>query len=311
MSLVTLNPVIARDKFFTAPFAIQHALSDHSMFELSQLVSLAQSMPRDKVEFNSGKLAPGTKPEDVPQIDMPVADIIRHIEDTNAWMVLKNVEQVPEYQQILKSFLDDAARQAGVDPSLFSDLQGFIFISSANSVTPFHIDAEENILIQIKGDKYIHIFDNQDRTLISECDMELSPSKHRNQYYEPGFEQRATIYTMKENDGVRLPYMWPHWVRTGDRYSISMAMTWKTPEVLKLNKIRLMNGTLRRFGLPQAAPGVSPMQDAAKVVLHDAIGLVINPIRKSESMRKLLRGVIYGRAANYYYGANKRQPSQS
>lgn len=309
MSLVFIDPTTAREKFLSAPFELQHTLSNHSMFELSRLVSLAQSMPRDKVEFNSGKLAPGTKPEDVPQIDMPVTEVIARIEDADAWMVLKNVEQVPSYRQLLKSFLDDAARQAGVDPSLFSDLQGFIFISSANSVTPFHIDAEENILIQIMGDKFIHIFDNQDRTLISECDMELSPSKHRNQYYEPGFEHRATVYAMKEGDGVRLPYMWPHWVRTGERYSISMAMTWKTPEVLKLNKIRLINGTLRRFGLPQSAPGVSPMRDAAKTVVHDTLSLVINPIRKSETMRKLLRGAIYGRTANYYYGTHKRQPT--
>ncbi len=35
-------------------------------------------------------------------------------------------------------------------------------------------------------------------------------------------------------------------------------MTWKTPEVLRLNKIRLINGTLRHYGLPQKPPGVSP-----------------------------------------------------
>ena len=37
-----------------------------------------------------------------------------------------------------------------------------------------------------------------------------------------------------------------------------MAMTWKTPEVLRLNKIHLMNGTLRRYGFAQRAPGVAP-----------------------------------------------------
>jgi len=30
-------------------------------------------------------------------------------------------------------------------------------------VTPFHFDAEENILVQIRGDKFVHIFDNADR----------------------------------------------------------------------------------------------------------------------------------------------------
>ena len=144
-------------------------------------------------------------------------------------------------------------------------------MSSANSTTPFHVDAEENILIQIRGDKFVHIFDNRDRALVSEEAMEISPSKHRNQHYEPSFETRAEVFAMKEGDAVHLPYLWPHWVRTGGRYSISMAMTWKTPEVSRLNKIRLMNGTLRRFGWPQKAPGVSAAMDGAKVVAHDAM----------------------------------------
>ncbi|MBL8908711.1 MAG: transcriptional regulator, partial [Rhizobiales bacterium] len=105
---------------------------------------------------------------------------------------------------------------------------------------------------------------------------------------------------MKEGDAVHLPYMWPHWVRTGGRYSISMAMTWKTPEVSRLNKIRLMNGTLRRYGFPQKPPGVSAMGDAAKVAAHDAMRAVIDPLRKSETARRILRGMIYGKNANYY-----------
>jgi hypothetical protein len=104
-----------------------------------------------------------------------------------------------------------------------------------------------------------------------------------------------------------MPYMVPHWVSTGDSYSISMAMTWKTPEVVRLNKIRLMNGTLRRFGLPQKPPGVSPLADAAKIAIHDMARAIIDPLRRSEAVRKLLRGLIYGRKANYYYDTKAGQ----
>jgi hypothetical protein len=97
-----------------------------------------------------------------------------------------------------------------------------------------------------------------------------------------------------------MPYMVPHWVSTGKSYSISMAMTWKTPEVLRLNKIRLINGTLRGYGMPQKPPGVSPMMDSMKVFSHDAMCALIDPLRKSEGIRRFLRGMIYGRSANYY-----------
>jgi len=79
-----------------------------------------------------------------------------------------------------------------------------------------------------------------------------------------------------------------------------MAITWKTPEVLRLNKIRLMNGTLCRYGFAQRAPGVAPTWDAAKVVLHDVGQTALAPLRKSESLRRILRGMIYGGKANCY-----------
>lgn len=301
MSLVEIDPATARSKFLKQAFTLKHTLADHPLFTLPRLVHLAKSVPRDRIEYNSGKVPVGVKPEDVPKIDRSADEVIRAIETANAWMVIKNVEEDPDYSALLRTFVGDANRAAGRGAGDYTDLQGFIFVSSAQATTPFHIDAEENILIQIRGDKFVRTFDNGDRCLISEEDMEISPSKHRNQRYEPWFEERATMHRLKPGDALHMPYMIPHWVSTGETYSISMAMTWKTPEVKRLNKIRLMNGTLRRFGLPQKPPGVSPALDATKVLAHDAMRAVIDPLRKSESMRRMLRGLIYGRKANYYY----------
>jgi hypothetical protein len=263
-------------------------------------VELAKAMPRDRIEYNSGKVAIGVKPEDVPQITMAPADVIKSIETANAWMVIKRVEHDPEYRAVLEQFVREANIAAGLSANDFSDIEGYIFISSANATTPFHIDAEENILIQLHGDKFVRTFDNSDRTLISEEAMEISPSKHRNQNYEDWFESRATMHALKPGDALHMPYMIPHWVSTGRTYSISMAMTWKTPEVKRMNKIRLMNGTLRHIGLPQRAPGASPALDAAKVIAHDVMRAVLDPLRKSEGIRRFLRGLIYGKKANYY-----------
>ncbi len=307
MSIVAIDANVAREKFLKAPFALNHGLADHPLFTLERLIKLAQSMPRDRIEYNSGKVLPGQKPEDIPSIDMPPAEVIKRIEEANAWMVIKGVEHDPDYAAILKNFVDAAQAAAGKKADDYNDLQGYIFVSSANSTTPFHVDAEENILIQIRGDKFVHIFENGDRSLVSEEAMEISPSKHRNQHYEPSYETRAEVFAMKEGDAVHLPYLWPHWVRTGERYSVSMAMTWKTPEVNRLNKVRLMNGTLRHFGLAQKPPGASPAMDGIKVAAHDTIRAVIDPLRQSETARRVLRGLIYGKKANYYYGKEEKK----
>ena len=301
MPLIELDRAQARARFHRAPFAMKHGLAGHDLFTLPRLVALAQSMPRDRIEYNSGKLEPGVRPENVPGIAMPAEDVIRRIENANAWLVIKGVELNPAYRALLRAFLTEVSNAAGPDTEPFEDLQGFIFISSAGSVTPFHFDAEENILVQIRGDKYVHIFDNSDRSLVPEGSLELSPSKHRNQPYHVQFERRAEVFSLIPGDAVHIPYLWPHWVHTGDRWCVSMAMTWKTPAVRRLNKIRLMNGTLRRYGLPQPAPGLSQLRDAAKVALHDGARLVTEPLRRSEALRRGLRGLIYGSGANYYY----------
>ena len=303
MSIISLDPAIAQSKFLREAFTLKHHLVGNPLFTLPRLVALAKSMPRDRIEYASGKVAVGVRPEDVPQITMPPEEVIKSIETANAWMVIKRVEHDPEYRAVLEQFVREANIAAGRSADAFSDIEGYIFVSSAKATTPFHVDAEENILIQLHGDKFVRTFDNTDRKLVTEEAMEISPSKHRNQHYEDWYETRATVHSLKPGDALHMPYMIPHWVSTGDSYSISMAMTWKTPEVKRMNKIRLMNGTLRHFGLPQKPPGESPVMDAAKVFAHDAMRAVIDPLRKSEGLRKILRGLIYGRKANYYLDA--------
>ena len=303
MSIISLDPAIAQSKFLREAFTLKHHLVGNPLFTLPRLVALAKSMPRDRIEYASGKVAVGVRPEDVPQITMPPEEVIKSIETANAWMVIKRVEHDPEYRAVLEQFVREANIAAGRSADAFSDIEGYIFVSSAKATTPFHVDAEENILIQLHGDKFVRTFDNTDRKLVTEEAMEISPSKHRNQHYEDWYETRATVHSLKPGDALHMPYMIPHWVSTGDSYSISMAMTWKTPEVKRMNKIRLMNGTLRHFGLPQKPPGESPVIDAAKVFAHDAMRAVIDPLRKSEGLRKILRGLIYGRKANYYLDA--------
>ncbi len=301
MPLIELDRSQARVSFHRAPFAMRHGLAGHDLFTLPRLVELAKSMPRDRIEYNSGRLEPGVRPEDVPGIAMPAEDVIRRIENADAWLVIKGVEHDPAYRALLHEFLTGVSSAAGPGTENFEDLQGFIFVSSAGSVTPFHFDAEENILVQIRGDKFVHIFDNGDRSLVPEESLELSPARHRNQPYRADFERRAEVFALTPGDAVHIPYLWPHWVHNGASWCVSMAMTWKTPTVRRLNKLRLINGTLRRYGLPQASPGRSHLGDAAKVALHDLARFAVEPLRRSEALRRALRGLIYGSGANYYY----------
>lgn len=303
--LLTAEASDLKERFPTEPFRTQHALSDHPLFTLSALAQLARTLPRDRVEFNSGDLEPGVKPEDIKMIDLPPEEVVRRIETTNAWMVLKRVESDPAYRDLLKAALDGVARKLGrrdAEHAGFHDIQGFVFVSSANATTPFHFDPEENLFVQIHGPKFFHIFDNRDHSIVPEEELEISPSKHRNMVYKPEFEAKAQVFELAPGEGVFVPHLWPHWVRTGGEYSVSMAVTWKSPRAERLNTLLAANGLLRRLGRPQDGPGKKPLIDSCKIGGYRTALALVEPFRRSEVVRRMLRGAIFGKEANYYYG---------
>lgn len=302
--LLTVDASDLRRHFPKEPFPIRHGLVDHPLFTLPALAKLARTLPRDRVEFNSGDLEPGVRPEHIKMIDLAPDEVVRRIETANAWMVLKRVESDPAYRDLLKAALDGVARQLGRKDAAdagFHDIQGFLFVSSANATTPFHFDPEENLFVQIRGPKFFHLFDNRDHSIIPEEEFEISPSKHRNMAYEPEFEEKAQVFTLAPGEGVFVPHLWPHWVRTGGEYSVSLAVTWKSPRAERLNTLLAANGLLRRLGWTQAAPGRRPLQDSVKILGFSTLRKAIEPLRAAEGTRRWLRGLVFGKQANYYY----------
>ena len=111
-------------------------------------------------------------------------------------------------------------------------------------------------------------------------------TKHRNLKYDDSFAPKGKEFHLFAGDGCYVPYQWPHWVRTADCYSISMAITWKTREVRRLNDLHFFNSMLRGIGLPQQPPGRQPMRDALKLAFYRTVTTAIRPLRASMAMRR-------------------------
>lgn len=219
-------------------------------------------------------------------------------------MVLKHIETSPPYCALIEGALLEVARArgfAGIAEAGFEDIQGFLFVSSADSTTPFHADSDENFFFQIHGEKFFHVYDNRDCSIASEAALEDVVVKHRNMAYDPKFDDRRTTYRLLPGDGVFVPYQWPHWVRTAGSYSISLSITWKSEEVRRRNDIVTVNSILRSIGIPQQPPGVNSVLDSAKVVVFRTAAGAVAPLRRSEGVRRVLRRIAFGRRANYYY----------
>ncbi|HEX9602581.1 MAG TPA: hypothetical protein VF973_02440 [Myxococcales bacterium] len=87
--------------FNRKPFRIQHSLGGHPLFELPRLLQLARALPERFVEYNAGALPVGVRPEETPRTGLSAEETIRRIQACGSWMVLKRVEQDPEYGAVL------------------------------------------------------------------------------------------------------------------------------------------------------------------------------------------------------------------
>ena len=285
------------------PFAIRHMLAGHPLLTLPRIAKLASDLPRDLIEYNSGAANISQDPDKVASVDLNPVEIVNRIETAGAWMVLKRIEKSPEYRALLEDTLLSVARARGFNSLAeagFSQIEGFLFVSSPNSTTPFHMDAEDNFFVHMHGEKTFAIFDNRDGSIADNAQVEYSTTKHRNLPYNDNFKPRGVEYHLVDGDGCYVPYQWPHWVKTAGSYSISMAITWKTAEVRRLNDLHVFNSMLRGLGLPQSTPGQNPGWDAVKLAVFRTGRGIVEPLRKSETMRRVLRRIALGKNANYY-----------
>ena len=98
------------------------------------------------------------------------------------------------------------------------------------------------------------------------------------------FKPRGVEFHLFDGDGCYVPYKWPHWVRTANEYSISMAITWRSKAVHRDIDLQFCNSMLRSLGFPQVAPGKNPALDSVKLALYRAGLSVIRPLRSSQSL---------------------------
>ncbi len=263
--LSDLDPNLFATRFNRQPFMIGHTLADHPLFHLERLVELATFLPEKSVEYNSGKLPVSQDPNLTPRNGLSIAETIERIENCSSWLVLKNVEQDPEYRDILDDCLNEMKPLVDSVAPGMRVRQAFVFISSAGSVTPFHIDPENNFLLQIRGNKRVQLFDAEDRFVMTEEQLEqFFTGAHRNIPYKPEFENRGQWYELNPGDGLHFPVAAPHWVKNGSEVSISFSITFQTDSSQRRQSLHRWNNSMRRLKLNPSNVGARPWADEWK-----------------------------------------------
>jgi hypothetical protein len=252
------------DPHRVSPF--KHKLCEHPLLKLESLYDLARRLPTANVRFMDGKIEANTHFVHDDKRKYDLEEKILGVAQSKTWVAFHYIEADPLYRDFVDSLLEEVRPFVEPKDPGMRLRQGWIFVSPPNSVTPFHMDLEQNFLIHIKGRKKLSVWDSFDRVVVPETALETFHSVRslKDFRYKPEFQARAHEFDLEPGQGVFMPSTSPHWVQNTDEPSITMSLTFWSDKSTKRSYVHRTNALLRKAGLNPAPAGVSAFGDALK-----------------------------------------------
>jgi hypothetical protein len=247
-------------------FAFDHSLHESDLFDIERLRALAARLP-DTPYYSTAKIAVDDGwshlGEHRPSLDTTMATLA----ETNSLVLLRHCEKDPEWGELFRRLMGEVVEQAG--DALGADLtvgRTTLVISSPHRVTSYHIDAEVNFLLQVRGHKLLHVFNPNDRSILSDAELEaFYGGNYNGAHYKEDREPDASVYELEPGKGVHMPLHAPHWAQNLDDVSVGVSLNFNLTSGARLAKLYKMNNRLRKAGLAPLPPGVSPWRDGIKL----------------------------------------------
>lgn len=255
---------------------IRHNFHEHPLMQLPELSKLAKDLyPTKQCRFIAPGASQASKFKHDPQdpSGRNIDEVLRRIQEPGSWIALYNVETHPVYREFLNevtaSVLPLVEPQ---EPGMFN-VGGFIFISAPPSVTPFHMDRENNFWLQVKGRKTMNVWDPTDRHVVNGKDRDnfILTGSLKDVRLGEGFRERSHEFDVGPGDGVYFPSTSPHmtrsdpsWTSPGDGVSISIGVVFYSEVTRRSANVHAWNLCLRRLGLRPREPGEALWLDKLK-----------------------------------------------
>jgi hypothetical protein len=248
-------------------FMFRHGLSGHPFLQLPSLIDLAGRLEKyDGCYWSNGSIKVTDGWEKGADRRLSLRETLQNIEHNDSLVILKFVLHDPVVGSLFRDILASIIRLAR--PKVEDIVVGrtTILIASPHRTTAYHIDSDVNYLFQVAGDKFFAVFDQTDRTLVTDEELEcffngdLSAAQ-----FKPDREDEATSYDLKAGFGVHVPWLAPHWARNGEQVSVAVSCNFDLAPLQRLSAIYKTNHRLRSIGLKPRSPRDASWSDGAKV----------------------------------------------
>ena len=256
-----------REKFDRRPFCFSHNLANHPLFELARLTELAEFLRRDphNTAYDAGDIKVEQRWNQRPRNPYTLREALERLDCAGAWVILKHCETSPEYGALMNEVLLDL-EDVGGEPlrKRLKNPEVQIMLASPGRITPYHFDNECNVLMQIRGEKDIWVFDQTDRQVLTEVELERFWVGDWNAgEYKARCQDRGLAVRLVPGGGVHIPVNAPHWVKNDNNISVSLSINFEWRDESRYNVYRA-NYFLRKMGMQPSPPGQSAVRDGVK-----------------------------------------------
>jgi hypothetical protein len=270
--------------FDRKPFRFTHELTDHPALQLDSLRDIILSLPADQVFASRADLKIDTDFDRAHidhAIDRSLAATLADMATSNSYVMVRKPDSHPRLKEVLDLFMHDLNESVGRIPRaplgllpaqsrVFYDPMLYLFISSPNSVTPFHVDRYSTLLLQLRGQKDVMIWDREDRATVTTEELEFLFGRpyEKNPSYKSSHAREPEPFHISPGEGVHIPFTSPHWVKNGPEVSVSVSFIWQTGESTREAAAHRFNYVARRAlakipGAPR--PELTPVGRSALV----------------------------------------------
>ncbi len=259
--------------------AIRHNYHQHPLMQMDRLAQLAKSLvATEQCRFiaRDTKVSAAFQHEKQSLDGRNIDEVFRNIEEPGSWVALYNVQTDPTYDRFVRDVMASAGHIVESHEKVF-DVRGFIFISAPPSVTPFHIDRENNFWLQIHGRKRLNVWDRNDDKIVAATDVErfIVFGGLENVCLKDEMLARSAEFDCGPGEGVYFPSTTPHmtrsdasWTQPGNGVAVSIGIVFYTNVTRRNAYVHTINYMLRRYlGWQPRPPQQSALIDRLKYLV--------------------------------------------
>jgi len=257
---------------------LRHNFSGHPGLTIEALRGLAnrlQARDRSHVKFIDpsarvdSRLHHRTDAPDGRTIDQ----VFDSLDTPGTYIAIYEAQADPEFRQVVDDVIGAGKRLLSGDHAEIFDTDAYVFISCAPTVTPFHIDRENNFFLQLRGTKHMSVWQPDDRETVPEAAVEgwiVHQTLEDVVLDEARLPHAAIDGDLESGEGVFMPPTSAHMTQTetpGGEVSVSVGFVFYSKASKRRANIHAWNAIQRRLGLTPASPGTRSLVDSVKFVL--------------------------------------------